>query len=380
MKPKLLTPMPSKVMDPSTPPTDVDPYTILSLPTTASADDIKRAYRKLALKYHPGIFLPIRILLRISPTDSFPADKAAPSDRTTAHTNFQNLAFAYAILSDPTRRRRYDATGSTSESLLDDDSDFNWTDFFRAQWADVVTEDSLNSFQNKYQGSAEEMRDVLDAYTKGKGSLDKVFQNVMLSNPLEDEERFRGYIDEAIQKGEVEGCDAYVNESEKTREKRMANAKKEAKMAEKEAETLKRKAAAKGKKDTKLANDTDLAAMIQQRAKGRAETFLEDLEAKYAGKKGGKSKANGKKRIIDEEPDEEAFQKTAARMKKRKVKEVEVDEDEEVSLGKEDDDDMDRDEDQEVEEEAPKPKKPRKPRLSAPTKASNRARRAKSGA
>ena len=206
----------------------------------------------------------------------------------------------------------------------------------------------------------------------------------MLSNPLEDEERFRGYIDEAIEKGEVEGYDAYLNESAKTKSKRNANARKEAKMAEKETEKLKRKAAGKGKKDTKAGNETDIAAMIQQRAKSRAETFIGDLEAKYAGKVGGKPKVNGKKRVIDEEPDEEAFQKTAARMKKRKIKEVEIDEEEEVSLGEEDSDDTDQEEGEEEEEEevkgVPEPKKPCKTRHRAAKKPNARVKRAKAKA
>ena len=36
------------------PPT-VDPYAVLGLETEATADDVKKAYRKLALKHHPGI-------------------------------------------------------------------------------------------------------------------------------------------------------------------------------------------------------------------------------------------------------------------------------------------------------------------------------------
>lgn len=35
------------------PPT-IDPYAVLGLETEASADDVKKAYRKLALKHHPG--------------------------------------------------------------------------------------------------------------------------------------------------------------------------------------------------------------------------------------------------------------------------------------------------------------------------------------
>lgn len=37
-------------------PPSIDPYAVLGLETEASADDVKKAYRKLALKHHPGIY------------------------------------------------------------------------------------------------------------------------------------------------------------------------------------------------------------------------------------------------------------------------------------------------------------------------------------
>src|ERR1700761_1323899 len=99
-------------------PTSINPYEVLDLAKEATAEEVKSAYRKSALKHHP--------------------DKAAPEDRDTAHTKFQEIAFAYAILSDPRRRSRYDTTGRTEESLDIDDDDFNWTDFFRTQYKEVV--------------------------------------------------------------------------------------------------------------------------------------------------------------------------------------------------------------------------------------------------
>jgi DnaJ family protein C protein 9 len=35
-------------------PPEIDPYHVLGLETEATADDVKKAYRKLALKHHPG--------------------------------------------------------------------------------------------------------------------------------------------------------------------------------------------------------------------------------------------------------------------------------------------------------------------------------------
>lgn len=38
-------------------PPAIDPYEVLSLEKEATADDVKKAYRKLALKHHPGMSL-----------------------------------------------------------------------------------------------------------------------------------------------------------------------------------------------------------------------------------------------------------------------------------------------------------------------------------
>jgi molecular chaperone DnaJ len=71
-----------------------DYYATLSVPRTASEDDIRKAYRKLARKYHP---------------DLNPGDKSA-EDR------FKNVQEAYDILSDSKKRQMYDQVGFYSDS------------------------------------------------------------------------------------------------------------------------------------------------------------------------------------------------------------------------------------------------------------------------
>ncbi|KAF2214051.1 hypothetical protein CERZMDRAFT_96077 [Cercospora zeae-maydis SCOH1-5] len=272
-------------------PTSINPYHVLDLPVDASADDIKKAYRRAALKCHP--------------------DKVSAEHKDAAHQRFQEVAFAYAILSDERRRKRYDTTGRTEESLNIEDDDFNWADFFRAQFANVVTEEKINEFAGSYKGSEEEKRDLLAAYEKFEGRMSKIYQTVMLSDMTEDEDRFREIIDEAIETGEVEGYDKYLEETDKQREKRIAMARKhkerevgEAKEAEEELRSNKK---GKGKKESGSGGLGDLAALIQQKQKGREQNFFDHLEEKYAPKgKKGKSSAM-------DEPPEEAF--TANRKK-----------------------------------------------------------------
>ncbi len=68
-----------------------DYYKILGVDKNASQDDIKKAYRKLARKYHP---------------DLNPGDK-------TAEQKFKEINEAYEVLSDPKKRAEYDQFGSS---------------------------------------------------------------------------------------------------------------------------------------------------------------------------------------------------------------------------------------------------------------------------
>lgn len=66
-----------------------DYYEVLGVGKNASADEIKRAYRRMAMKYHP---------------DKNPGDKKAES-------RFKECAEAYEVLSDTEKRQRYDQFG-----------------------------------------------------------------------------------------------------------------------------------------------------------------------------------------------------------------------------------------------------------------------------
>ena len=172
----------------------------------------------------------------------------------------------------------------------------------------------------------------------------------MLSDPLHDEERFRGYIDHGIKNGEVEAYDAYTKETQKQRDQRQARAKRDGKAAEEYAKKLGKYEAIFGDgagksngKASKKDEGPDLANLIQQRQKGRADTFLDKLEAKYAVPKKGTAKSqNGKKRKA-EEPPEELFQKN--RERKSKVAKGKIYDEDEEEIDLENDSPISEDED-----------------------------------
>ena len=151
----------------------------------------------------------------------------------------------------------------------------------------MVDTNAIEKLKKEYQGSEDERTDLLEAFEEFKGSMNKVFDSVMLSSVLDDEERFREIIDKAIKDGEVEAYPKYVNESEKSIKARRRRAEKEKKEAEALAEELDididgkgegtAKSKAKGKKGKKQPDMSDLAALIQRNSPSRP-TFWIDLK------------------------------------------------------------------------------------------------------
>ncbi len=88
-----------------------DYYKILGVAKNASGEDVKRAYRKLAMKYHP---------------DRNPGDKSAENQ-------FKEINEAYEVLSDPKKRARYDQLGDSYFRYQQSGGapgGFNWEEWF----------------------------------------------------------------------------------------------------------------------------------------------------------------------------------------------------------------------------------------------------------
>ena len=86
-----------------------DYYEVLGLAKGATPEEIKKAYRKLAVKYHP---------------DKNPGDKEAEE-------KFKEIAEAYAVLSDEKKKQEYDTYGFGGSSAGDwDFGHMNMDDIF----------------------------------------------------------------------------------------------------------------------------------------------------------------------------------------------------------------------------------------------------------
>src|ERR1043165_3402924 len=104
-----------------------DYYKSLGVSKTASADEIKKAYRKLAVKYHP--------------------DKNAGNKQM--EEKFKEINEANEVLSDPEKRKKYDAMGA------------NWKQYERA-----------GGQQGNYDWSQYSQRGRSQSNTGGGGSFD----------------------------------------------------------------------------------------------------------------------------------------------------------------------------------------------------------------
>ena len=77
-----------------------DYYEVLGVAKTASADEIKAAYRKLALKWHPDRWV-----------------NGSDAEKKTAEEHFKEAAEAYSVLSDADKRAKYDQFGFAGEQM-----------------------------------------------------------------------------------------------------------------------------------------------------------------------------------------------------------------------------------------------------------------------
>ncbi|KAJ3827932.1 hypothetical protein F5878DRAFT_655296 [Lentinula raphanica] len=284
----------------------VDLYDVLSVAKNCKLDEIKKSYRRLALKYHP--------------------DKhatASESAKAEVSLKFQQIGFAYAVLSDDKRRKRYDQTGTTEEGFDLAAGEDGWEAYFE-QMFDRVTRGKLDEMKKEYQGSSEEVSDLKAAYTETGGSIGDIMTFIPHSTH-EDEARFVVILSNLISNGELASLPKWESsiKDEKAKLVRQKQGQKEAKEAEQLAKELgvwdefygsgktgKRKGKGKDKEGEGEGEGEEdvsaLQALILKKKQKNTDSFFDSLAAKYA-EPAGKAKGKGKKRtkpVDGEEPEE----------------------------------------------------------------------------
>ena len=159
----------------------VDYYKLLKIDKSASADDIKNAYRKLARKFHPDL----------------------NPDNADAKKNFQDINEANEVLSDPEKRKKYDQYGKDWQHAEEFEkakqqrgqsanaqerryggaqSEGDFTDFFESMFSG--SDGGRRGQQVKYRGedyNSELQLDLIAAYTTHQQTLTVNGKNIRIT-------------------------------------------------------------------------------------------------------------------------------------------------------------------------------------------------------
>jgi len=131
-----------------------DYYKILGVDKKASQDEIKRAFRKLAVKYHP---------------DKNPGDK-------TAEAKFKEISEANEVLSDPEKRKKYDMLGENWNNYQQQGGnaqDFDWSRYGNPGSGGGQTFYSSSDFGEMFGGSEGGFSDFFDTVFGGQSGARK---------------------------------------------------------------------------------------------------------------------------------------------------------------------------------------------------------------
>src|SRR2546428_12672973 len=127
-----------------------DYYEVLGVPRTASPDEIKRSYRRLAKEYHPDM---------------------AKGDKKVAEERFKELSEAYEVLADDGKRKIYDTYGHDGlKQQVWGGQDFDWSRFTHVgDIRDLFGEDFLQTFFGRSPFGGSLFEDILRGRGPGGG-------------------------------------------------------------------------------------------------------------------------------------------------------------------------------------------------------------------
>lgn len=264
---------------------DIDPYEVLGVDPKANPLEIKRAYKKLSLKYHP---------------DKLQGQQQDESVKDA----FPRIQFAYSVLSDANKRQRYDSIGSLNE-VEEGDEFFNWKEYFDSL-NDKITIEMIEEDKHRYQNGPEEESDILQNFIYYEGDFLKLFEVIPhLEFDEPEEQRVFNMIEKLMESQPEKFTKPIVKSFErykKSRKTKVRNKLKKLAKEAKEAEELEQMIKLKHQ------GNGDLKSIIKSRQANRLDDLISNLESKYVDKR-------GKKR---QEVSEEEFSKIQLGLKKKK--------------------------------------------------------------
>ena len=196
-------------------------YDVLQSSKSASQVDLKRAYHKMALKYHPD-----------KQVHCLPNSNGTLFKDSTI--KFQAVSAAYEVLMDTRRRSEYDATGRvddelncedagnscsshasnshtkkqsykgrTATDMSDEQRQRHWNDFFHSIFSDIMGAKSRHGDADSYRASTKETEDVLKYYVTCKGNFQRILKCVIHGTEKDIDRWIKDIIMPAIVKGDI---------------------------------------------------------------------------------------------------------------------------------------------------------------------------------
>jgi len=235
-----------------------DLYTLLGIQKSATATEIKKAYRRLVFLCHPD------------------KNKTDPD----ASSKFANISRAYKILSDPESRRIYDETGEYDE---ENQGEINITEtltYFRK----IYSPKDIENYKKKYVGSKDEEEDLINFYNENGGDIKKILEWIPFSKN-EDVDRYIKIYEKLFKKKSLK------------KNKKFEDSKDNVKLIKEDKEEA---------KEASEAMDKLTKQIMGKKRKRNCNEYLENLKNKYA----KDEEDNG-------EMDEEEFQKISKSLGKK---------------------------------------------------------------